>query len=309
MQPRSTRILVVWPSDCFALPNYTGQICLSTRTYESMSTSRQEPETVPQPKRSRFWGAVLVGVGLLLLQLCLRPYYFGIGQLSDTIRSNGLSVNIIVIATVLAFGCGCLVAALRVRNRLVDTGRKLMSPDAHELLLRDKRRPIFYLRSFDHDEPATANIRSNAELDMVKAFKKIGPVVAIGKPGEKLQTLGAARTYVGHDWRNVILAMIRKASLVILRPGHSDGFWWEVRQVQETLPPTKIAFYFASSNDVVAFRKHAEAPIEASINLRQGEWAFLTYDECWQPNLLIGTKRNRIGKLRRMATPILTHKP
>ena len=56
-------------------------------------------------------------------------------------------------------------------------------------------------------------------------------MVAIGKPGERLPELGAARIYVPDDqWREVVTTWMSEAALVVFRAGETEGLWWEVEQ-------------------------------------------------------------------------------
>jgi len=81
----------------------------------------------------------------------------------------------------------------------------------------------------------TAEEQSTAALDAV------GPVVAIGKPGEPLPELGAARLYVGDDrWQAEVLALMDSAALVVLRIGSSPGLLWEIEQVLARLPRRRL---------------------------------------------------------------------
>src|SRR5271170_2583854 len=76
-------------------------------------------------------------------------------------------------------------------------------------------RPIFYLRSFQFDDRVSrlsflqlffsGIVLPNPEQKMVAGFSKIGPVIAIGRPGAELPALGAARFYVTHElWQQKV---------------------------------------------------------------------------------------------------------
>ena len=92
-----------------------------------------------------------------------------------------------------------------VRRRMLQA-RQRRAEDA--LNKSSAERPIFYLRSFALDEevgrPSILELFLNAqpanpEQTMTKALGRCGPVIAIGRPGEKLPALGAARFYVAQD--------------------------------------------------------------------------------------------------------------
>ena len=57
---------------------------------------------------------------------------------------------------------------------------------------------------------------------------RVGPVIAIGKPGERLPQLGAARLYVDDDhWRDTIDDLMAESALVVVRAGDTPNLWWE----------------------------------------------------------------------------------
>ena len=66
-------------------------------------------------------------------------------------------------------------------------------------------------------------------------FGVCGPIVAVGRPGERLAPLGASRFWVGDDrWQQVVDELIRESQLVIMIMGAThgdDGLAWEVRHV------------------------------------------------------------------------------
>ncbi len=122
--------------------------------------------------------------------------------------------------------------------------RKVRALDAQELMSRDERPPVLYLRSFK-DDPTTARIvlSTTEEEQLAMVMREIGPFVAIGRPGEELPELGAARIYVADDeWQETITALMRKAQLVVLRIGQTEGFWWEVQRAVQYVQPEHLLF-------------------------------------------------------------------
>jgi hypothetical protein len=87
----------------------------------------------------------------------------------------------------------------------------------------DSRAPVLYLRAFAVDEklasaPALSSgqpwITQSAEENLVGVLDEIGPVTALGKPGEPLSKLGARRLYTEDEaWQQTVLDhMKRRAS-------------------------------------------------------------------------------------------------
>ena len=128
---------------------------------------------------------------------------------------------------------------------LFRSGWKHDAPTAADARAKDPRPPVVYFRSFDVDSQiivAPGRGRSLArffwytvsvspEQEMGFILGQVGPVVAIGKPGERLPELGAARIYVADDeWREVVTTWMSEAALVVFRAGETEGLWWEVEQ-------------------------------------------------------------------------------
>jgi hypothetical protein len=143
-------------------------------------------------------------------------------------------------------------------------GRKLGAHRATQVLSRDSRPPILLLRSFDDDEIALPKTRpkDNSEyLDMlysllpykgnyntlehtlVDTFRLIGPVIAIGAPGQVIAPSGAARTWFPHDvWKDRVEDLTKWAQRVILVLGDLErkGLAWEAQHLLTIVPPQKV---------------------------------------------------------------------
>jgi len=180
---------------------------------------------------------------------------------------------------------------LQVTNKLGTgtyvTGMKLAAARAEDILEKDTRPPVLYLRSFLDDRIDTGHVvRKSQEQALASVFNHIGPFIAIGDPGDPLPELGAARLYVGKEWKEVVEDLINRARLVVLRAGPTPGFWWEFEHVIRTSPPEKILVlipfgrveYEAFSQRANAFLPHPlpeyrvsrppDAPIKAMVYFR-----------------------------------------
>lgn len=61
---------------------------------------------------------------------------------------------------------------------------------------------------------------------LASALKNIGPLVALGKPGENV---GAGRVYVAEeDWHNKFILLARTASVILILPSSRAGTLWEI---------------------------------------------------------------------------------
>ena len=137
------------------------------------------------------------------------------------------------------------VVIARMGILLLRSGWKHETPSAAEARTADPRAPVVYLRSFVTDElPRMTFVYSaavSAEQEIGFAMDRIGPLIAIGKPGERLPELGAARLYVAdHEWQEVVGEMMREAALVVIRAGETPSLWWEIEETMKRCPRQRV---------------------------------------------------------------------
>lgn len=142
---------------------------------------------------------------------------------------------------------------------LLKLGRSLRTPRQHKVVLEnDPRPPVLYLRAFKDDERNVESLFSRifrlspyvgpSGIDEMTAmqFQSIGPVVAIGRPGERLVSPGAAKEYVDDSiWLMRVKELIGKASVVVVSVGDTNGLQMEyealtlagVRPIVIVFPP------------------------------------------------------------------------
>ena len=108
--------------------------------------------------------------------------------------------------------------------------------------LRNAAGPVLYLRSFSDDERAgTRHGALTEEEHLARALAWIGPLVAVGRPGERLPQVGAQRVYLTNDtWQARVSELMKSAAMVVLRTGSSEGFHWEVTHALSTLSPERL---------------------------------------------------------------------
>lgn len=110
---------------------------------------------------------------------------------------------------------------------------------ASELRDRDRRPPVLVLRQFGDDFLESGRMSFGGaptfEHFVAGELTRIGPVVAIGRPGERLQPLGASRDYLADsDWQTAVTTTIGDAALVVFVLGDSENLLWEFRKTIET---------------------------------------------------------------------------
>jgi hypothetical protein len=150
-------------------------------------------------------------------------------------------------------GVTALIGTLAARRgvRLFNRDRQIETATTdNKCEANDNRPPVLYLRSFKDDAITAAAVSSGAawgglavkteEEQLAKVLTAIGPVVAIGKPGEELPELGARRIYLrSEEWKERVSELMRKAALVVLRPGETPSVWWEISEVMKQVRPER----------------------------------------------------------------------
>jgi len=173
-------------------------------------------------------------------------------------------------------GLGAVIAVLVVFAwRLWRRSRQYGALGADEAMARDPRPPVLYLRSFADDgevligeQPwwlrlgAAIAAPVSPEQEIAELLAAVGPVVAIGKPGEPLPELGAARLYVSNDqWQGKVQELMKKARLVVVRRGGSPGLLWEIEQALAHLPRQRLVLALLGGSTVAPALVEHLAPV------------------------------------------------
>ena len=196
----------------------------------------------------------------------------------------GIVIALFVIPLFLHLSTGWLIAAMFV-SILITVGviqmflraRKFTVASAEEVLTADPRSPVIYMRSFKDDAAASTPVMSGppgwavlfpkelvTEEELVaRILNDFGPMVTIGKPGEALRELGAARMYVSEqEWHEKVAALMQSAKVVVLRLGQTEGLWWELEQAIGKMRPEQLLVFVPRVGDKAvreAIRRRADA--------------------------------------------------
>ena len=143
-----------------------------------------------------------------------------------------------VVLVVLVVKVGSSRALDASKRHDVEAHREALKAEAE----RTRVPPVLYLRSFaDDDSAARRHGALTEEEQLAKALAWIGPLFAVGKPGETLPQVGAQRIYVGDDqWQARVSELMAQARLVVLRTGSTGGFRWEVERALAALTPDRL---------------------------------------------------------------------
>ena len=109
---------------------------------------------------------------------------------------------------------------------------------ANQLQRLDDRPPVVHLRSFAEERlqisKALFEDKSLLEEVILDNGMLVGPVVAIGQPGDLLPPLGVARDYMPAEaWKVNVTRWIDEAQLIVIAVGPSPGLAWEATILQK----------------------------------------------------------------------------
>ena len=172
---------------------------VETLATNAMSDSIEPPivypfTTIPAPTHRPIAGGLLsaaaAGPYLLFGILFYRQWWRGLKSPSSLLPDERTSLSV-YLALLCMLG---MLIALPWMWKLFNLGRRMRQADAVDLLNRDHRAPVIFLRSFGDDElpdPTLIGMARTIEERLVKALALLGPVIAVGHPGERLVHLGS----------------------------------------------------------------------------------------------------------------------
>lgn len=189
---------------------------------------------------------------------------------------------------------GGLTLVIVFLTRFVRTiGRRLSAKTANEMLHSDSRPPILYLRSFTADQKLHS---PTFEEYLARILSELGPVIAIGQPGDRLPPLGAARMYTnGEDWQSVVSGLMSRAAVVVVKAGVTRGISWEISEIVQMVAPSRTLIALPSANrrtresaedQYKKFREHVRLLFPRLLPERIGSARWIAFDDDWSPRLL-----------------------
>jgi hypothetical protein len=181
---------------------------------------------------------------------CARPLvYLGAGLLTpDLLVLAAPAAQIPVGLAVLALGHALFHDAKYLASRAPWSPRE-----------RYEEPPILFLRSFADDQIEFSvprwrlfrrwlqlwSFRRNADEALIDEMAQYGPVVALGRPGEKTPPYGAHRYYsTDEGWRETIADTARRAQAIVIGAGSTKGVLWEYELIarENLLEKTVLLF-------------------------------------------------------------------
>jgi hypothetical protein len=170
-------------------------------------------------KSRQGWRAI-TALGLVALSVsCILILVFMLAFDADSelkVMIGNFDASLLAMKVGIALPWICIGIALHLER----TWRRLQEPTGAEEIADDPRKPILYLRPFDSDKflfhtPRVTDSMNttvaadwlryamgkgnsgNAEKFLVDLLKRTGPVVAIGRPGERVPPLGGSAIACG----------------------------------------------------------------------------------------------------------------
>jgi len=192
-------------------------------------------------------------------------------------------------------------AAIYLATRCFWRAKRLDARPAFRPSAQDTRAPVIYLRSFTDDSKVYGRMEmtdlkfSTEEEIIAELVGVIGPLVAIGRPGEPLAYAGATRLYVEEaDWQERVRTLLSQSKLVIVRAGDTPGLRWEIKECISIVRPERLLFLFSfSRRKYERFRRKAEEHFPCRLPEYTGRWipnisirAILFFDSTWIPTLV-----------------------
>ena len=192
-------------------------------------------------------------------------------------------------------------------RKLYNMGRRLGAA-LRKAFPADRKDAVVYLRSFQEDSKTSEGVGSGVafggfsttteEEQLVLALAEVGPVIAVGQPGEELPPLGAVRLNFTHEeWQHEVEDLLRQAALVVIRPGAFS----HIRKAVEIVAPERLLLVIAGRQgkhqdiDLGKFGLQINSliptPIPAAYATKRlyglgTVRAFVRFGERWQPELL-----------------------
>ncbi len=204
---------------------------------------------------------------------------------------------------VLLFGGGAALAG--IGTGLSWLGARFRQPGAAELLARDDRAPVVFLRSFSADNQLAVTTSSwpfqralTLEERMTRALSTLGPVVALSDPADPFGFLGAARMDVDDDaWQQRVEELCRSAGWVVFYAGDSPSLQWEIDLITSIVDPRRVIVFIGGARQAYeGFGEHwagatgvpwppRPSRMHRFVGRRLRVSAFLTFDDRWRPTI------------------------
>ncbi len=185
---------------------------------------------------------------------------------------------------------------------IIARGRRLVAYCRQEFFHEEKEQTLLFLRPFAVDgisfpfgsDAAPWNWRSwflkTPEDRISFQLRRLGSMVAIGRPGEELPPIGFSRRYTpDKNWQQTLKELLSQTQIVLVHIGISEGLIWEVEQVIKHINPERLILFFPGFHavwDYLAFQKATASLFPKGLPLSIGSAQLLYFNTSWDPKLL-----------------------
>ena len=227
----------------------------------------------PYSKRSHLLALFFRYTGLVLVLLSFSDFFFL--DITGCFLGTEIFGTLAVLFLIIAAGLYMILLSGR-----------LDAPSAKEILADDPRPPVLYLRSFGSDR--SWGTPSGIELQMRFELSVIGPVVAIGRPGDVLPIIGVPRKFLKDDdnWEDYVKEWMSRAALVVFRVGTSSGLCLEMMMAFKNLAPKQIVIIIPGKKAWKEFLGWANDTLPVILPEHTGNACLLLFDDDWHPKLI-----------------------
>ncbi|GAA0945646.1 hypothetical protein GCM10009554_40700 [Kribbella koreensis] len=164
---------------------------------------------------------------------------------------------------------------------------------------------LLFLRSFTDDRitirsllgniglarPVFPGMRARFEENIAVMLVNNGNLMALGRPGEQLPDLGAARTYYPHEnWQAEVSLAANRARSIYIVAGSTEGLKWEIEQLHSWSLLTKTIILFPPDADQARSRARFVSAC-AALNSPVVE------EDLWVSSLWIGMGYDEDGEI------------
>jgi hypothetical protein len=221
-------------------------------------------------------------------------------------RAAGLTSAFAALGMGLAFTPLASVVPAYAAYLLLRRAKKHTAVGGDTVLSQDTRPPVLYLRSFQDETSQQAvlhrftraalpertwlalGVPNNAvqEQDALgHVFRKVGPYVALGKPGEELPELGSSKMYVPNAaWQERVRALIGTSRLIVFQAGRTEGLRWELNELVRTVNPVMLLVILpVTTDDYASFVRWANLVLPRPLPSEYPSSRIVVFDRQWAP--------------------------
>ncbi len=240
-------------------------------------------------RRRPIVGVMLVVVGLALCSFSIMLY----AKFMHANAHRGLIAQIVAQILLLAPG-------LTAGPCLITLGRRMLAFSAENIIEKGESFVLF-LRSFGNERaknPEQGILRNlffwekTYEEEVCTHLRRVGRMIAVGRPSERFPTLGARRMYLRDDeWREAVDYLLRHCNAAVFLSGKSTGLRWEMQRAFQVSSPERLLFLIPATrerDDRVSYYAALKECLDPAIKLPEelGNSQLLTFSRDGTARLL-----------------------